>query len=202
MTQENRDRLLVGLGILVVLALLFNSFQLAQIGARLAAPVVEVTPVRPLVQPTAATISNFTAVNVAGELDSQTLNVSGASSLTGNVTMGGTLAVTGASTLTGAATFSASPIMSSQSITPTDGGTLTVTMNIVTLTPAGAVGVSLGTCTTNTWAVLYNSIAANVVITDTGNGLLAGNQTLGQDDALKLVCIGTKWVQVSAVSSN
>ncbi len=120
-------------------------------------------------------------------------SVAGAS---GNTVIAGTLAVTGA------ASFSANPLFPSESITPTNGGTITPSKALVTLTPAGPVGVDLGPCTTGQHTVLYNSINANVVITDTGNGILAGSQTLGQYDALPLVCIASKWVQTGAVSAN
>lgn len=114
----------------------------------------------------------------------------------------GALSVTGRLTVTSAAVLSGMNLYGSASITPTDGGTLTPTAEIVTLTPAGALGTDLGVCTSGQSTILYNSVNASVVITDTGNGILAGNQTLGQYDALRLVCISTKWVQVSAVSAN
>lgn len=114
----------------------------------------------------------------------------------------GAMTIDGASSLVGAVTLSTNMIHSSASITPTDGGILTPTAKLITLTPAGAMGVSLGACTTGTETVLYNSVNANVVITDTGNGVLAGNQTLGQYDTLRLSCFDSKWVQESAVSAN
>jgi hypothetical protein len=114
----------------------------------------------------------------------------------------GNVVVTGTQLLIGQTTESTNIIHSSASITPTDGGVLTPTAKLVTLTPAGAVGVSLAACTTGMETILYNSVNANVVITDTGNGLLAGNQTLGQYDSLMLTCFATKWVQVGAVSAN
>jgi hypothetical protein len=73
---------------------------------------------------------------------------------------------------------------------------------LVTLTPPGALGTALGSCTSGQKVILYNSVSANVVITDTGNGVLAGNQTLGQYDALPLACFGATWVQVGPVSAN
>ncbi len=121
---------------------------------------------------------------------------------TGNTVIAGTLTVTSTQSLVGVTTFTASPIMSSESITPTDGADITIVANLVTLTPGGATGNSLAACTTGKWAVLYNSISANVVITDTGNFIGAGNQTLGQFDTLPLVCIATKWVQTGPVSAN
>lgn len=144
----------------------------------------------------------------------QTLLVKGAQTINGAASVGGALAVSGAETvagtftangasaLVGQVTLTTNMIHSSASITPTDGGTLTPTAKLVTLTPAGAVGVALGSCTTGMETVLYNSVNANVVISDTGNGILAGNQTLGQFDALRLSCFATKWVQESAVSAN
>lgn len=125
-----------------------------------------------------------------------TISAAGVLQCDGAATLGG------AATVTGVATFVGHNIYSTASITPTDGGTLTPTAEIVTLTPAGAVGTALGACTTGQSTVLYNSVNAAVVITDTGNGLLAGNQTLGQYDALFLACIASKWVQVSAASAN
>lgn len=121
---------------------------------------------------------------------------------TGNTVVSGTLTVTNTTALVGVTTFTASPIMASESITPTDGGVITITANLITLTPAGAVGNSLAACTTGKWAVLYNSVNANVVITDTGNFVGSGDATLGQYDAMQLVCIGTKWVQASSVITN
>jgi hypothetical protein len=131
-----------------------------------------------------------------------TLSTAGVLQCDGAATIGGALVVTGTQLFVGQTTESTNIIHSSASITPTDGGILTPTAKLVTLTPAGAVGVEMGACTTGMETVLYNSIASNVVITDTGNGVLAGNQTLGQYDALMLACIGTKWVQVSAISAN
>ncbi len=170
----------------------------------------------------------LTSVETTGNItDAGTLNVTGASTLDGAVsigggfgstgcslsaagvlqcdgaaTIGGSLVVTGAQSFIGQTTEATNIIHSSASITPTDGGVLTPTAKLVTLTPAGAVGVSLGSCTTGMETIIYNSVNANVVITDTGNGVLAGNQTLGQFDALMLACYATKWVQISAVSAN
>jgi len=120
----------------------------------------------------------------------------------GDTVVGGTLTVTGTQALVGVTTFTASPIMASESITPTDGAAIPIAANLVPLTPAGAVGNSLAACTTGKRAVLYNSISANVVITDTGNFIGAGNQTLGQFDTLPLVCINSIWVQIGPVSAN
>jgi len=108
----------------------------------------------------------------------------------------------GAVYITGTVTLSANPILPSESITPTANGVITPTDVLVTLTPASAVTITLGACTTGQQTFLYNSVDANVVITDTGNGVLAGNQTLTQYDVLPLVCFGAKWVQITAVSQN
>lgn len=99
-------------------------------------------------------------------------------------------------------TFSGSLVEATESITPTNGGTITPTKVLVTLTPAGALGTALGACTTGQRMVLYNSVNANVVVSDTGNALLAGDQTLGQYDALPLSCFSSKWVQTGPVSAN
>ena len=120
----------------------------------------------------------------------------GASTFNGAVTANSTMAVVGNMTLSG---FT---IYSRVSITPTGGVPFTPTAEMVTLTPDAAIGLELAACTTGTATTLYNSVNASVVITDTGNGVLAGNQTLGQYDALRLACFGAKWVQISAVSAN
>lgn len=133
------------------------------------------------------------------------LTVTGAlTAATVSATTSATIGALSATTLavSGASTFATNPILPSESITPTDGGSLTLAAGLVTLTPGGAVGVSLAACSTGAQVVVYNSLNANVVITDTGNFIGAGNQTLGQFDALGLACIATKWVQISAVSAN
>jgi len=141
------------------------------------------------------TVTGATALNGGLAMDTNKFTVADTS---GNVSTAGTLAVTGI------ATFSGFDVYSSASITPTESATVTFTPTafLVTLTPAGAVGIALSACTSGQWTVLYNSVNANVVITDTGNGVLAGNQTLGQYDTLPLACFGSKWVQVGAVSAN
>ncbi len=166
------NRLAVGALLIAVLSFVFNLYLLAQ----------------PLIPGPRLGATNLTDLVLSGDVTAASGTITTLTSTTHNVL--------------GTGTFSLSPIFSSESITPANGATITPTKNVVTLTPAGAVGNALGTCATNTWMVLYNSTANNVVITDTGNALLAGNQTIGQDDALALICIGTKWVQVSAVSAN
>lgn len=120
----------------------------------------------------------------------------------GTIFTADTLTVTDDLVVSGLTTFSGMPIHSTASLTPTDGGTLTPTAEIVILTPGGAVGTALGACTSGELTTLYNSVNAAVVVTDTGNFIGAGNATLGQYDALGLVCISSKWVQISAVSAN
>lgn len=93
-------------------------------------------------------------------------------------------------------------IVSSESITPTNNGTITPTARIVSLTPASAVTITLGTCVTNTVMTIYDAVNQAVIITDTGNFVAAGNQTLGQYDTLPAVCIGGVWVQDGPVSAN
>jgi hypothetical protein len=126
------------------------------------------------------------SISVAGNIDMTTMNNSGANP----VTINDDLVVTG------------TIVRSSANITPTNGGILTPTADLVTLTPGGALGTAMGACTTGSSTVLYNSVNASVVITDTGNFIGAGNQTLGQYDTLRMVCIDSKWVQVGAVSAN
>ena len=107
-----------------------------------------------------------------------------------------------ANTFTLAQTFSTNPILPSESITPTAGATITPTARIVTLTPSEAVTITLGACTTNTQMVVYNENNFDVIISDTGNFVAAGAQTIGQYDALPASCIATKWIQTGAVSAN
>ena len=135
---------------------------------------------------------DFDSISVAGDSDVTTIKNTGVNPVTINDDL----------VITGTTTFQGSNIHASESITPTDGADITITASIVTLTPAGATGNSLAACTTGKSALLYNSVNANVVITDTGNAILAGNQTLGQYDTLPLVCIDSKWVQAGPVSSN
>ncbi len=105
-------------------------------------------------------------------------------------------------THSGLVTLSLSPIISSESITPTNGATITPTKNIVSLTPAGSVGIALGACTSGTTMIIYDAVNQSIVITDTGTFIGAGNQTLGQYDALPAVCISGSWVQAGPVSAN
>jgi len=148
------------------------------------------------------TLTKFDALQVSKLTVGSAATFRGGSTtaIAGDVTMAGYFTPT--NLVATNATFALPVVLSSASITPTDGGSLTITADLVTLTPAGAVGTDLAACTTGKRAVLYNSIAANVVITDTGNGVLAGNQTLGQYDTLQLACFGSKWVQVGPVSAN
>jgi hypothetical protein len=157
------------------------------------------------------------AVNVAGAFTasaisptfSTAVNVVGTTSVKGDAMVAtttlsalGTLAVTGASSFTGTTTFSAQNIYSSALITPTDGGIVTPTAKLVSMNPAAAVTVTLAACTTGMETILYNQANFALIVSDTGNGVLAGAQTLGQYDALMLACFATKWVQVSALSAN
>lgn len=101
-----------------------------------------------------------------------------------------------------ALTHALNPIMPSESITPTNNGTVTPTMRLVTLTPASDVTITLGACTTGQQMILYDSVNFAIIITDTGNFTGAGNQTFGQYDAMPASCFGSKWVQTGAVSAN
>jgi len=114
---------------------------------------------------------------------------------------GSTVTLSGANTVT-APTFTGLPIQSSANYTPTEGTAYAPTAGLVTLTPAGALTFTLSACTSGQFTVLYNSVNASVIITDSTNFLAAGDQTLGQYDALQAACIGSKWVQVSAASAN
>jgi hypothetical protein len=189
--------LMAGVALMVFGMLLITSAVLAP------APV----QARPLNQ-----VMQLVALNVKNYIRTWALYANGGTFLNGGLTMDtnkflvandtGNTSIAGTLVVTGNATFNGVIVRNSASITPTNGGTLTPTADIVTLTPAGALGTDMGACTTGSSTMLYNSVNANVVITDTGNGVLAGNQTLGQYDTLRLVCIDSKWVQIGAVSAN
>lgn len=144
---------------------------------------------------TADTVTTTGAATLASLSNTGAIN-------TGSITSTGIISAASL-TVAGATTFlSSSPIASSESITPNESVPLTLTAEFITLTPSGAAGVALAACTTGKRAVVYNSINASVVITDTGNFIGAGNATLTQFDTLALVCIATKWVQVGTVPNN
>jgi len=120
-----------------------------------------------------------------------------------NTAITGTLTVTGTSHLIGAATFDGMPVFSSGGAIPTTVGLyITPTALLWTLTPGGNVEVTMAACTSGQSTVLYDAANFAIVITDTGNFVGAGDQTLGQYDTLPLVCIGSKWIQVGPVSAN
>jgi hypothetical protein len=93
-------------------------------------------------------------------------------------------------------------ISTSQSITPTDGAVITPTSSLVILTPAGEVTPTISACAGGEQLILYNSVNQTINLADSGNFVLASALTLGQYDVLRLACIDSKWVQVSAVSAN
>jgi len=102
----------------------------------------------------------------------------------------------------GAVTFSAANVYANSGAIPIDGGIITPTAEIWSLTPAAAVTNTLAACTTGSKTILYNTANFAIIVQDTDNGVLAGNQTLGQYDAMPMACIDTKWVQVGPVSAN
>ncbi len=131
-----------------------------------------------------------------------TLAVTGVTTHTGALTLNNNLTVTGTSALQGVTTFSANPIRSTQSITPTDGGIFTPTAELVTLTPGGALGTEIGTCTTGTKTVLWNSVNATVTITESAAFVGSGNAALTQFDTLTLACFNSIWYQIGSVPTN
>jgi len=150
-------------------------------------------------QATSRFTSDVWLQNSALKVD-KTLAVTGVSTLSGGVTGAVTGDVVG--NVTGNVTVGTFNIHSSVSITPTEGMALAPTAERVTLTPAGALTFTLAACTTGQSAIFYNSVNASILITDSTNFLSAGDQTLTQYDTLQTVCIGSKWVQVSAASAN
>lgn len=141
-------------------------------------------------------------VTVIGAVNAADLSASDDLTVADDATITGDLAVNGPATLTGAVTYGANVILSTQSITPAMDVTFTPTAQLVTLTPAGALGTTIGACTTGQKTILYNSVNATVTITDTGNFVGAGNAALTQFDTLSLVCIDSKWVQLGSVPTN
>lgn len=93
-------------------------------------------------------------------------------------------------------------ILTSQSVTPTNGDNITMTASLVNLTPAGPVTPTAAACTNGAWLVLYNANAQNILLQDSGNFVLTGDLTLGQYDTVQLMCIATKWTQIGPVSTN
>lgn len=116
-------------------------------------------------------VTQYSTDGVAGSFT--TLAASGASTLTGNVSMGGTLAVTGASTLSGAVTMSAAA---------TVGTTL------------GVTGAATLSSTLSAGATTVTALTASGTFTNSGDNIVAGTKTRGNctlNNASPSVCTAT-----------
>lgn len=86
---------------------------------------------------------------------------------------------------------------SAEAITVTTNGPITPTASLVRLTSEGNVFTDqLAVTTAGRLALLWNSGAATVTITDTGSSQLAGNWAGGPYDTLLLVSDGTNWLEL------
>jgi hypothetical protein len=143
---------------------------------------------------------DFDSLSVAGNTDLTTINNTGANPVTvnDNLVVTGTTALNGAATITGDLTLHGFTIHSQASITPTNGGIVTPTAEIITLTPSEAVTVTMTACTSGAQTWLLNSTSSDVVILNNDFAALQpGDQTLQQYDTLSLVCIEGHWYQMS-----
>jgi hypothetical protein len=116
----------------------------------------------------------------------------------GNVSVTDDLSVDGTTDLDGLL------IMSSTSVTVTDGQTLTPVVNVYRINAASAVTITLAsTCTDGQLLYLYGEDAQTISIADTNllshDGAL---DTFGQYDMMSLVCIASKWAQLGIVAAN
>lgn len=85
-----------------------------------------------------------------------------------------------------------------EAITVTTNGYITPTGTLVRLISEGSVYADqLAVTTAGRLALLWNSGAATVTITDTGTNKLAGNWTGGPSDTLLLWSDGTNWLELS-----
>jgi len=88
-------------------------------------------------------------------------------------------------------------------ISVTDGGVITPTGSYQQLESGGAVTATLAACgTVGRIYVFVNTVAQTIIISDTGNTIMSGNTTLGQYDALAMLCDGTRLIQIAPESDN
>lgn len=128
-----------------------------------------------------------------------------------DATIGGTLGVTGASTFGSGLTVSDgnaviadfAQLTAQTAISVTDGGVITPSGSYQPLESGGAVTATLSSgCTAGRQVILVNTVNQTIIISETATSALSGNASLGQYDALALLCDGTRWVQTAPESDN
>lgn len=95
-------------------------------------------------------------------------------------------------------------IISAQTaISVTNGGVVTPTGSYQPLESGGAVTATLSSgCTAGQQVTFINTVNQSIIISETATSALSGNATLGQYDAMKVLCDGTRWVQIAPESDN
>lgn len=119
------------------------------------------------------------------------------SGCTWNVQSGATLQLDSGSTFTNAGY---DQLTAQTAITVTDGGVITPTGAYQPLTAAGSVGSTLGGCSAGNAGKItrfVNTVAQSIIITDTGNTVLASTYTMGQYDTLTTICDGTRQIELA-----
>lgn len=82
-------------------------------------------------------------------------------------------------------------------ITPTGSFQLLESANVSPVSATLSTGCSVGQ-----QVILVNTVTQNIIISDTTPAVLSGAATLGQYDALRVLCDGTRWIQVAPESDN
>lgn len=96
-----------------------------------------------------------------------------------------------------------SQITAQTAISVTDGGIITPTGSYQPLESGAAVTATLAACgTAGRGLALVNTVTQTIIVSETATAALSGNATLGQYDALQLLCDGTRWVQLAPESDN
>jgi hypothetical protein len=131
----------------------------------------------------------FVVENSAG-VDQFTVSNTGTAATTDDLTVGDDATVTG--------------LLLKKSATQavTNGGTITPTSSVMLLTSAGTVTPTLlVTGTAGTEVTLIQTSAQNIVVTEAGNRVMAGNDTLGQYDNITFWSDGTRWIETGRVNN-
>lgn len=121
------------------------------------------------------------------------------------VTTGGVTVTAGGLTLSdGDATVADFVTLTAQTaISVTDGGIITPTGSYQPLESAGAVTATMSSsCTAGQVVTFINTVNQTIIISETETSALSGNASLGQYDAVSVLCDGTQWVQVAPESDN
>jgi len=131
--------------------------------------------------------THFTNVSAEDVTISDDLTVADAAAITGDLTITGSLSPSGPT------------ILSSESVTPTAGQTITPNTTLLIINSSGAVSMTLAACTdTGTVLITYGDDANTVTINDTHIKTNDGAaQTLGQYDAITWICAASLWIELS-----